>query len=136
MKKVLVYLALFSLSIWAGIKMQLDQGYMVISYHHTTISMTLWAACLVAIIFLIILRLLVLIWLKKIQLQKWFVTKKQQKLKHKFKILVHKGTTAKTQGKWKQAIKYFEKAYMLEEHSFLNLNLAECRGNITDAKKH
>ncbi len=122
MKKLLLYLTLFILTVWAGIIMQLNQGYVVISYQHTTISMTLWAACLVIITLLILLRIMLVIWQKKHQVHRWLNERKYHKSRQLFKTLVYKGTCDMLEKKWRRASKHFSKAYAMEKHLFLLLS--------------
>ncbi len=55
MRRYFAYLLLLIIAVCIGLAISADPGYALFSYHHTTIEMPLWLACLFAIIVFIIL---------------------------------------------------------------------------------
>ena len=55
MRRYFAYLLLLILAVCIGLVISQDPGYALFSYHHTTVEMPLWLACLIAIIVFFIL---------------------------------------------------------------------------------
>lgn len=55
MRRYFAYLLLLIIAVCIGLVISADPGYALFSYHHTTIEMPLWLACLIAIIVFAIL---------------------------------------------------------------------------------
>ncbi len=55
MRRYFAYLLLLIMAVCLGLTISTDPGYALFSYHHTTIEMPLWLACVIALIVFIIL---------------------------------------------------------------------------------
>jgi len=127
MKKLLFYFIILLISVWIGLKIAADPGYLLIAYQKVTVEMPLWLAVLgVLAVFLIlyfIFRIISNIRSLGGRIHAWSQTRRLRRAWAR----THRGLISLAAGEWKQAEKDLVRAASRTETPILNyLSAAQC----------
>lgn len=110
MKKIIFYLIILILSIWIGVKIFHNPGYVLVTNQKWVVETTLWFAALVSLLSFLLLYFLTRLIINTVHLPV-FLQKWQMKRRHrKSRNFLYRGTDDFLQGKWKEAEKFFLKS--------------------------
>lgn len=120
MKKLLILTAILLISVWLGLQMQRDSGYVLVAYQHWSMEMSLWLA-LAGLLGLftatsILLKLLGNFGKLGIIFKRW---KKQQRTLVA-RRLTKRGLLALAEGKWQKAEKYLVRGVKHSDMPLIN----------------
>ncbi len=110
MKKLVLYFIVLLISVWVGVLIHNHAGYVLISFNHTTIEMTLWLAILAIILFVFLLYGLIRLLRGTYHLPARYRNWDQKRNRKKYDRLMLQGLGASLMAKWPQAEKIFTKA--------------------------
>ena len=120
MKRFLITLLIFGLSIWFGLKIKADPGYFFIHYQNIAIETPLWLGALLLIIALLIahhlLNLLAACCAMSDKYQAWA----QRRCLKKVQQRTNQGLIELTEGHWKKAERYLAESAENNKHALIN----------------
>ena len=118
-RAVLIFIILLA-SVWLGIQLQHDPGYLLIAIHHWTIETTVWVATLGLILMFLVLHafLLLLHWLIRLPAS-WGTLLAKRRIQHA-QATTRQGLIEFSEGHWQQAKNYLIRALPDTETPLLN----------------
>ena len=126
MKRLFLLIIILAVSVWTGIELQRDPGYVLIAYRLWTVEMPVWAGLLSLIIsftvFYGVLHLLTVTGSLGNRLHSWSIRRR----KHKARNLTSQGFIELAEGLWEQAEKDMLKAAPGSESPLVNYLSAAC----------
>lgn len=126
MKRLLFLLILLAVSVWAGIQIQRDPGYILIAYRLWTVEMPVWAGLLLIlasfIIFYTLIRLLSATGSIGRRLRSWSIRRRQRKARDR----TSQGLIELAEGRWNEAEHDLLKAATSSEVPLINYLSAAC----------
>lgn len=126
MKKLFFLILILVFSVWAGIQIQRDPGYILIAYHTWTIEMPVWTGILLILIsFLIfysLLRLLGATGSLGIRIRAWLIRRRKRRSRNR----TSQGLIELAEGRWEDAEANLLKAAISSETPLINYLAAAC----------
>lgn len=133
MRRYFAYLLLLILAVCVGLVISKDPGYALFSYHHTTIEMPLWLACVIAIIvFIVVVAFLRLIDNTRYLLQRISYWRQKRKLLKIQKQTEH-GMLELFEGRFQEAEKYLKSTTHHQDTPIINYLTAAQAANALGA---
>jgi HemY protein len=120
MKKLIFLFALLLVTIWFGIVIHQDPGYVLIAYKHATIEMTLWMALLMLILTILVVFILSLLLSKSSKMPGRIKYWLMQRRLSRNRFLTNRGLCAWAEGKWRSAEKLLIKGAKASPDSLIN----------------
>lgn len=124
MRRFILFLLALLIAVWAGVKISIDPGYMLIAYQQWTIEMPLWFAIITGILIFVLLyfcfRFVQAIGILPERLKNWSV---QRHNRHAVQ-LTNQGVLALAAGEWRVAEKKLLRADVHNELRWLNYIMA------------
>lgn len=105
MKRLIIYFLLLLASIWLGLKIHKDPGYVLINYQQWSLETTLWFAILALLVLFIIFYLLIRLWRGSSVISNRFNNWLEQRRNRKAIKLTNQGLCQLAEGDWKVAEK-------------------------------
>lgn len=109
-KKLILYFIVLLISVWVGVLIHNNAGYVLISYGHTTVEMTLWLALLAIIVMVFLFYWLIRLLRGTYHLPARFRHWEEQRSRKKYDRQMLQGLNASLMGKWSKAEQIFTKA--------------------------
>ncbi len=120
MKRLLIIIAVLIASIWLGLQMQRDSGYVMVAYGHWTAEMSIWTALASLLITFFTAHALIKLLTKMTKvastLQGWRKQQRMMAARH----LTRRGLLALAQGKWQKAEKSLSRGTQYSDIPWLN----------------
>lgn len=127
MKKLLFYFIILLISVWVGLKIAADPGYLLIAYQKVTVEMPLWLAVLgvLGIFFILYFTFRIISNIRSLgeRIQSWSQTRRSRRAWAR----THRGLILLAAGEWRQAEKDLIRAASRSDTPILNyLSAAYC----------
>ncbi len=120
MIKILTFFVILLASVWIGVQLSHDPGYLLIAVQHWTIETTLWVAIPGLILFFLLLHISLLIGKKIIYLPQTWSAWRQSRRMHKAQEKTRQGLIEFSEGHWLSAKKNLIKALPDADTPLLN----------------
>lgn len=120
MKRLIVYFLILLGSVWLGIKIHKDPGYVLITYQKWSLETTLWFAILAIFLAFFILSLLLRLFQSTTSLSTRLDTWSSQRKTRKAGHLTYQGLCELAEGKWRAAEKDLVKGVVHSEMPLIN----------------
>jgi len=120
MKRLLLLLVVLVASVWLGLKMQLDSGYVLIAYGKWTLEMSIWFGLASLIFLAFVTYLLAKLLTKLIKVPKVLSHWKKRHRQLVARRLTKRGLIALAEGRWQRAEKQLSRGAKYSDMSLIN----------------
>lgn len=124
MRRFILSLVILVASIWVGIKIAQDPGYLLLAYRNWTVEMPLWFAAINLLVLFALLYIIVRLWHRIRTFPQRWQLKRQQRYLQKSQKLTDQGIFLLGTGDWQAARKKLHKAIHYTKKPWLHYLLA------------
>lgn len=110
MRRLVLYLIILVISIWIGVKIAQDPGYVMLAYRHTTIEMPLWAALVILFFMFLVFYVALRMWRGVFRVPYFWRARTSRRNQEILQKLTSKGLLDLSAGNWNLAKKNLAKA--------------------------
>lgn len=124
MKKLIVFLILLVLIVWAGVEIARDPGYMLLAYRHWTLETPLWFGIILWLVVILVIMAGLQLWRSIHNLSTHFYEWRAKRRLTKANNLTVRGTLECLEGYYDSALKNFNKSFNNSELPLINYLIA------------